>query len=157
MKYQKIDPHLRQVTYNPCVDIGDLRMPGGYWARYAADKDCTDEPVVPRGTYRVFRHTEGNEARLMLTRSGMSVTVLARKTSAGITAEVIGRVAGEEFFIHRDDVPLGTYAEVAEASVSRLAASIASGTIEFNESTHFVFALLVECLEELIELAAEWL
>ena len=153
MKYQKIDPHLRQVLNDPCVDVGDLRMPGGYWARYAADKDCTDDPVVPRETYRVFRHTEGDEARLMLTRSGMSVTVLAHKTSAGITATVRG-YAGQEVFASRG-LPKDTAAEVAEDTVKKLSVSFASGSVDFTESMYFVFTLLVECLDELIELAAE--
>ena len=154
MKYQKIDPHLRQVTYNPCVDIGDLRMPGGYWARYAADKDCTDDPVVSRETYRVFRYTEGDEARLRLTRSGMSVTVLAHKTSAGITAAVRG-YAGQEVFETSRGLPKDTAAEVAEDTLKKLSVSLASGSVDFTESTYFVFTLLVECLEELIEFAAE--
>lgn len=154
MKYQKIDPHLRQVLNDPQVDAGTMSMPGGYWARYAADKDCTDDPVVPRETYRVFRHTEGDEARLRITRRGLSMTVLAHKTSAGITAAVWG-YAGQEVFETSRGLPKDTAAEVAGETIKKLAASIASGTVEFNESTHFVFTLLVECLEELIELAAE--
>ena len=154
MKYQKIDPHLRQVLNDPQVDIGELRMPGGYWAGYVADKDCTDDPIVSRETYRVFRYTEGDEARLRLTRSGISVTVLAHKTSAGTTAAVRGRVEQEVFETSRG-LPKDTAAEVAEDTVKKLSVSLASGTVEFNESTHFVFTLMVECLEELIELAVE--
>lgn len=156
MKYQKIDPHLRQVFNDPQVDIGELRMSGGYWAGYVVDKDCTDNPVVSRETYRVFRYTEGDEARLRLTRSGMSVTVLAHKTSTGITAAVWGH-AGQEVFETSRGLPKDTAAEVAGETIKKLSVSLASGTIEFNESTHFVFTLLVECLEELIEFAAEQL
>lgn len=82
------------------------------------------------------------------------MTVLARKTSAGITAAVRGRVEQEVFETSRG-LPKDTAAEVAGETIKKLAASIASGTVEFNESTHFVFTLLVECLEELIELAVE--
>lgn len=154
MKYQKIDPHLRQVLNDPQVDIGELRMPGGYWAGYVADKDCTDDPVVSRETYRVFRYTEGDEARLRLTRSGMSVTVLVHKTSTGITAAVWGH-AGQEVFETSRGLPKDAAAEVAEDTVKKLSVSLASGSIDFTESTYFVFTLLVECLEELIELASD--
>lgn len=152
MKYQKIDPHLRQVLNDPRVDAGTMSMPDGNWAGYGPDR-CDD--LTPRRVYRVFRYTdEDGEARLRITRSGLNMTVLARKTSAGTPAAVRGRVEQEVFETSRG-LPKDTAAEVAEDTVKNLAASIASCTIEFNESTHFVFALLVECLEELIELAVE--
>ena len=151
MKYQKIDPHLRQVLNDPRVDAGTMSMPDGNWAGYGPDR-CDD--LTPRRVYRVFRYTEGDEARLRITRSGLSMTVLAHKTSTGITAAVRGH-AGQEVFETSRGFPKDTAAEVAEDTVKKLSVSLASGSVDFTESMYFVFTLLVECLEELIELAAE--